>query len=518
MTFKRICTAAAAAVISIAALCTVSFAADLDPIAQQLSTIGVFRGSDVGFELSRVPTRGEAAAMLVRLYGAEEALEEKEPPQDEQEEQAEETAQEAVSLPFTDVTGWQKPYVAWLYENGLTKGMSDTQFSTNYACRARDYAVFLLRALGYADNADFTYLTALEKAQELGIYDEALLGGSFTRGDLALMTWLALGTDKKDENVTLLSALSKSGAIDKSAASGLEKAMRSGVTAELTEDGLLISASAWREAKKDFSIEINFTGAGISGVQTITGEMLDELMESAGSGRLKLDTQALRAQMEQWEALYCADNAPMRFDSYIKGACELESVRCNYRLDSQALLKAVLQKLLTLTPGTIEAPIACYTMQGVRFDLQSTYVEVDIDNQQLTFIKNGALFLTTPITTGKLDGHQTPTGLYYSHNKQTNCTLVGSDFRVFVKYWISIVGDVIGFHDASWRSYFGGEDYVDNGSHGCINTPEAAMTRLFYNLDDGTPVLIHGRNVHYVVGSEDSPVTKEPVHTVRNSF
>ena len=84
---------------------------------------------------------------------------------------------------------------------------------------------------------------------------------------------------------------------------------------------------------------------------------------------------------------------------------------------------------------------------------------------------------------------------------------------MFVNYWISIIYDVIGFHDASWRSVFGGEYYVNDGSHGCINTPDAAMKYLFYNLDDNTPVLMYGRNTWYDVNDPSaSPVTKDPIH------
>lgn len=160
----------------------------------------------------------------------------------------------------------------------------------------------------------------------------------------------------------------------------------------------------------------------------------------------------------------------------------------------------------------MDAPLACWR-NGKPFSLGNTYAEVDIDNQRVTFIKNGQLVVSTDVVTGQPNGHQTPTGLYYSHNKQTNCTLVGDDYRVFVQYWISIIGDAIGFHDASWRSVFGKEYYVNGGSHGCINTPTTAMITLFNNMDDGTPVLIHGRNQWYNINDPAaSPITQNPAH------
>ena len=47
-------------------------ASSYDSVAEELSAIGVFRGTAGGFELDRAPTRSEAAIMLVRLYGAED--------------------------------------------------------------------------------------------------------------------------------------------------------------------------------------------------------------------------------------------------------------------------------------------------------------------------------------------------------------------------------------------------------------------------------------------------------------
>ena len=169
-----------------------------------------------------------------------------------------------------------------------------------------------------------------------------------------------------------------------------------------------------------------------------------------------------------------------------------------------------MQALCAMESCTLDAALTCYRW-GAPFDISQTHVEVDLDNQQLTFIKNGTVLVNTDIVTGMVGYRRTPTGLYESHNRQRNCTLTGVDYEVFVKYWVSVIGDVIGLHDASWRSVFGGDQYVYNGSHGCINIPEAAMAKIFDNIDDGTPVLIYGQNKWYEPGSDDSPATKNPV-------
>ena len=74
--------------------------------------------------------------------------------------------------PYTDLAGWEQPYVQYLYDNGLTNGTSATTFGPTESCSAQMYAAFLLRALGYTEAAgDFTYADAVPQAQACGVYD-----------------------------------------------------------------------------------------------------------------------------------------------------------------------------------------------------------------------------------------------------------------------------------------------------------------------------------------------------------
>ena len=187
------------------ALCVTASASDFDAVAEDLSAIGMFRGTANGFELDRAPTRSEAAIMLVRLYGAEEAAK---------------TAYEAgeISHPFTDVSDFTSPYVAWLYTNGITNGFTETTFASQRPCSAQNYATFLLRALGYKDGEDFQYADALVFAQEKGFYEPIMFSGEFLRDDLAALTYQGLAADTADGETYLLDKLIQDGAIDADAA------------------------------------------------------------------------------------------------------------------------------------------------------------------------------------------------------------------------------------------------------------------------------------------------------------
>ena len=82
-----------------AVLCVSASASNFDSVAEELSAIGMFKGTAGGFDLDKVPTRGQAAIMLVRLYGAEQA--------------AQNTYSSGrITCPFTDVSETVAPYVA----------------------------------------------------------------------------------------------------------------------------------------------------------------------------------------------------------------------------------------------------------------------------------------------------------------------------------------------------------------------------------------------------------------------
>ncbi len=130
-------------------------------------------------------------------------------------------------------------------------------------------------------------------------------------------------------------------------------------------------------------------------------------------------------------------------------------------------------------------------------DIGDTYVDIDIENQKLTYFENGKDVFSTDVVTGcRNNGTTTPTGLYSVLNKATNVTLKGrnangSKYSSFVHYWMAFLGSSYGMHDATWRSQFGGDIWITSGSHGCVNVPPDNMPRLFELVDYNTPVLIY---------------------------
>ena len=273
--------------------------------------------------------------------------------------------------------------------------------------------------------------------------------------------------------------------------------------------------SLFRTALAELEVKIAFNEASAQylphGEETLTSHDLASIVDLEPDGTVTVDEKVLGEKVSRWAESYSKKDTPFLFDSWVKGLTEISFVTCDYLIDAQSVTEQIRAQLLTMQSGTVSVEAACYDKDGEPFSLGDSYIEVDFDNQQMTFIKDGRLVVNTNIVTGALNGHQTPTGLYETHGKEHDVWLKGDDYLVFVKYWVSVVGDIIGLHDASWRENFGASFYVYGGSHGCVNTPEEAMAMIWNLAEDGTPVLMHGVNQWYEPADGNPRETKDPV-------
>ncbi len=182
---------------------TAAMASDYGAQADSLSEMGLFLGTGNGYELDRASTRAEAAVMLVRILGKEAEVKEG-----------------AYTDPFTDVPDWAENYVGYMYENGLTKGVSDTAFDPGTPCTSQMFTAFVLRALGYSEEGgDFTYAQAKEFAAGIGLAAGSDTSGGFLRGDMVAASYSALFLPVNNGGGTiLLEKLVADKAVDASAA------------------------------------------------------------------------------------------------------------------------------------------------------------------------------------------------------------------------------------------------------------------------------------------------------------
>lgn len=130
--------------------------------------------------------------------------------------------------------------------------------------------------------------------------------------------------------------------------------------------------------------------------------------------------------------------------------------------------------------------------------LGNSYVEIDLTRQKVWVYVDGKMELETDCVTGCVNkGYDTPTGIFTLTYKQQDRILRGKmlpngkrEYESHVNYWMPFNGG-IGLHDATWRKSFGGEIYINNGSHGCINLPFKAAKKLYEIINSDMPIIVY---------------------------
>lgn len=195
-----------------------NYPGDTEAQAQMLYDLGLFKGTDKGFALEKSMTHAEASVMLTRLLGAEKTA-----------------LAGNWKHPFTDVPQWADKYVGWLYQNGLTKGVSATLYGSQRNVTCGQYCIFLTRA--HLD-ADSYQGTAFVDNDEVRQTDEE----GFIRGDAVSLSARLLSTN-----------YAKNG--DESDRSVAEKLIDDGVfTVEQFKN------AAWDVLPRDYSSDYRYDG------------------------------------------------------------------------------------------------------------------------------------------------------------------------------------------------------------------------------------------------------------------
>ena len=142
-----------------------------------------------------------------------------------------------------------------------------------------------------------------------------------------------------------------------------------------------------------------------------------------------------------------------------------------------------------------------YVAKECLIELKDIFVVVDISDQELRLYDGNELLLRTPVVTGH---PSTPSdkGLFEIYNITHNRYLIGPDYKTYVDIMMKYNGGE-GLHDSTyhthndgfrhgWRgnSEFGGNTYLTDGSHGCINMKRDAVMEVAEYVSEGTKVLV----------------------------
>jgi len=176
-----------------------------------------------------------------------------------------------------------------------------------------------------------------------------------------------------------------------------------------------------------------------------------------------------------------------------------------WKIDNKAEKAAIVEEILAGEKVTRDLHYSMTANSHEGPDYGNSYVEINLTAQHLFMYVDGQLVIESDFVSGNLANNwNTPTGAFSLTYKDKDAVLRGENYETPVTFWMPYFGNV-GMHDATWRNEFGGNIYMTDGSHGCINLPWSNAKVIFENIEQGFPVLCYE-----LPGTEPVPVTPDP--------
>lgn len=205
---------------------------------------------------------------------------------------------------------------------------------------------------------------------------------------------------------------------------------------------------------------------------------------------VQIDREQAYDYVKQMALQYDTYYSPKTLQTSYGQAVTISNARYGWMIDKEAETD---QLLLDIESGeaVLRRPKYAATANSFENDFGNSYVEINLTAQHLYMYKDGALVVESDFVSGDVAcNRKTRLGAFGLSYKQQNAILRGTDYTTPVSYWMPFDGG-IGMHDATWRSNFGGDIYLTNGSHGCINLPLNVAGVIFENISANYPVLVY---------------------------
>lgn len=225
--------------------------------------------------------------------------------------------------------------------------------------------------------------------------------------------------------------------------------------------------------------------------EVINGDVMKDWLTTDEEGNVDLDQAKVREYVQQLQYKYDTFGSSREFKTSSGQTITVSGGDYGWLIAPNDTTAKIIEAIKSGQSQTIEPE---YTYTGYcrdTNDIGNTYVEISLDQQHMWFYKDGQLIVSTDVVTGCHNkGWDTHTGVYAIMYKERDATLVGEGYNSAVSYWMPFYANV-GIHDASWRSSFGGSIYINNGSHGCVNTPTDNAAAIYNNIEKGVPVVVY---------------------------
>lgn len=229
-----------------------------------------------------------------------------------------------------------------------------------------------------------------------------------------------------------------------------------------------------------------------SKLPVLTGDTISEWISYDGDENISLDDSKISDYVKEIANAYNTINKARQFKTSYNGATvSVPAGNYGWKISEAKEKEAIKTAIENGENITREPEFEKKAASLTGDDYGNSYVEVNLSAQHLILYKDGKKVLESDFVSGNLAKNWgTPAGIFGLTYKQKDATLKGQDYATPVSYWMPFNRN-IGFHDASWRSKFGGDIYKTSGSHGCINMPPENAKILFENISTGFPVICY---------------------------
>lgn len=247
-------------------------------------------------------------------------------------------------------------------------------------------------------------------------------------------------------------------------------------------------ANAYLQAAPEYVFTLD---RGETAAESLNQEIIASFIRIGKDFSVTVDEEAIQAFATQLADRYSSEAYTGDFRTTGGGTVPFSVDYEGRCVDEAALAADILLCMTEGIDGIRDVPYRVFS-DVVELPFGGNYIEIDLTAQKLWVYKDGLCVVESPIVSGCVaDGRFTPNGVYEIYEQEEDCWLTGPTWNDYVEYWLAFYQS-FGLHDASWRSEFGGDIYLYEGSHGCPNLPPELADDVYNNAPLGTKVILYG--------------------------
>ncbi len=226
--------------------------------------------------------------------------------------------------------------------------------------------------------------------------------------------------------------------------------------------------------------------------ETVDRTLIKDWLVKGEDGNYTLDETLVSAYVHELAVKYNTLGNTRTFRNYQGKNIVIEGGTYGWVLDEEAETDGLIE---TVKSGETQVREPIYLQEGwsrSTNDIGYSYIEIDLTAQRLIVYVDGTPVVDTPVVTGNSNNQSlgTPEGCFYVQYMKSPAIVSEAGTRRNVNYWVSFSQD-LGIHDAPWRSQFGENLYLWEGTQGCVDVPADKMASIYANIGVGAPVVIY---------------------------